>query len=133
MKKIIFIALLFLTTIAFETKAQTSFKQTVSNPTGVIVNTASDTMNLTLSQGYKSYSIQPIVVRNSGTAAGTATLYASLDGVNYVATGDTYTLTNVATNTTLWTVSKPAKYLRIIVGGATTVNATCSAKFIQGN
>lgn len=113
--------------------AQTSFKQTTSNPTGVIVNTASDTMNLTLSQGYKSYSVQPLIVKSSGTAAGTATLYASLDGVNYVSTGDTYTLTNITNNTTLWAVSKPAKYLRIIVGGATTVNATCSAKFIQGN
>lgn len=113
--------------------AQTaSFNQTASNPTGLVVNAGADTMNLTLTHAWNFCSIQPLFVKNTGTAAGTATLYYSVNGVDYITTGSTLSITDVARNSTVWTINKPAQYLRIIVTGGTTMNLTCSAKFAQG-
>lgn len=129
MKKILLIALLIC--IGFISEAQTSFNQTTTNPTGTITNTSSDTMNFTLTGGYRLVGIQPLIVKASGTAAGTATLYGSINGADYVTTGSALTLTDVTRNTTVWALTAPTyRYFRIIVTGATTVSATASAKII---
>lgn len=128
MKKII--SIFCLVVLCYAAKAQTAFSQTATNPTGAILNTSVDTMVLVMSGGYNAaVGIQPVITRATGTMAGTAILYGSINGTNYVATGDTLTLTNAATNTTIWTKSQPIyKYFRILVGGATTVTGTASAK-----
>ena len=124
------VAILFL---SLGTYAQATFLQTASNPTGAIVNASVDTMNYTLSGTYTLVTIQPIITKLTGTAAGTSTLSYSLDGVNYVTTATTaLTLTNVTKNTTVWNVASSARYWRIITGGATTVTATCTAKILAG-
>lgn len=133
MKKIIL--LLSLLSFYFVTSAQVagSFSQTASNPTGAITNTSIDTVNYTLSHSYHIISAQVSVTKLTGTMAGTATLYYSVDGVRYIAVGTPLTLTNVANNTTVWDVTSAARFFRIITGGATTVTATVTAKISASN
>ncbi len=133
MKKIIILSFfLAMSVIGF---SQTSaFSQTASNPTGAILNTSVDTMSLTTIRDYESAGVQVVVTKATGTMAGTAILYGSLNGTNYVSTGDTLTLANSTTNTTIWTKTAPVwKYYRILVGGATTVTGTCAATFVGRN
>lgn len=113
----------------FAVQAQTSFKQTASNPTGAISNTSVDTMGVTLpSVYYPVVGVQVKVVKSAGTAAGTAVLYGSINGSDYTSTGDTLTLSNQTTNHGIFKLQTPHwKHYRILVGGATTVTATASA------
>lgn len=131
MKKIISLLFCFLVfTVA--SQAQTAFSHTASNPTGAILNTSSDTMTYSMQKGYASVAIQPVITRATGTMAGTSVLYYSVNGTNWVATGDTLTNTNTATNSTIWAKTVPARYWRIITSGATTVTGTTAAKIIIG-
>jgi hypothetical protein len=120
------ILLIFSMFVMYVVQAQT-FRQTTSNPNGAILNTSSDTMTYRLSRSFHIVSIQPVITKATGTMAGTAILQLSVNGTNYVST-DTLTLTNVTTNSIVWNKLTAANYLRIIVGGATTVTGTASAK-----
>lgn len=128
MKKIL-LGLCFALAVNSAMQAQTVFKHTVSNPTGLVSNTSSDTMNLQVSTSRNaSIGIQYKLSRSAGTAAGTAVLTASIDGVNYVTTSNSFSLTNVATQTVIWVITAPVyRYYRIITSGATTVTATTLA------
>lgn len=130
MKKILMILLFSMT--AYFSQAQASFSQTASNPTGAITNTSVDTMTYTLQKGYTLLSIQPVVTKATGTMAGWAVLDYSVNGTNWYVGTDSLSLTNVTTNTIVWNKAIAARYLRIRVGGATTVTGTCTAKVIQG-
>lgn len=130
MKRIIGILILCLTITA--ASAQSAFKYTTSNPTGAFTNTAVDTMNYTCTASYNLVTIQPVFTRATGTMAGTAILSYSVNGTNYVNT-DTLTMTNAATNTTVWNKASSARYWRIIRSGATTVTGTSAAKISAAN
>ena len=114
--------------LSFTVKAQVSFNHTTGNVKDTIVNTSIDTLSLTLSYSYNTVSIQPVVKKDTGTMEGTSVLYKSVNGTNWVATGDTLTLTNVTTNTAVWEKVSPCRYWRIITGGATTVTGSVAAK-----
>jgi hypothetical protein len=114
--------------LSFTVKAQVSFVGTATNSTNAITNTSVDTCYYTLSYSYATISIQPVVTKSTGTMAGTSVLYKSVNGTNWVATGDTLTLTNVTTNTTVWEKVSACRYWRIITGGATTVTGSVAAK-----
>lgn len=132
MKKIL--SILFFSMLIFTAvNAQSAFSHTTSNPTGAILNTSADTMTYSMQKGYSLVSIQPVITKATGTMAGTSVLYYSVNGTNWVATGDTMTNTNVTTNTTVWNKSSSAKYWRIITSGATTVTGTTAAKLIVAN
>lgn len=104
--------------------AQASFTPTSFNPTSGITNTSVDTSYYTLSKSYTHVCIQPTVTKATGTMAGWAVLEYSVDGANWVLTGDTLALSNVTTNTTVWNKITAARYFRIRTGGATTVTGT---------
>jgi len=106
--------------------SQVSFNHTTGNVKDSIHNTGIDTLTYTLTQSYGLVTIQPIVSKTSGTAAGTSILSISENGTNYVNT-DTLTLSNVTTNSILWNKGTAARYLRIITGGATTFDGTVKA------
>lgn len=133
MKKVILFLLLGLICSVGLQAQVGSFTHTASNPTGAVVNTAVDTMSYTLSKGYQLVGIQTIITKVSGTVAGTSVLYGSIDGTNYVSTGDTLTNTNVATNSFLVTKATPYKYWRILTTGSGTMSATTAAKIITGS
>lgn len=131
MKKILFIMALI--AFGFGANAQLiTFSHTASNPTGTVTNTGTDTMTA-LIPGYSAATgIQLVVTKTSGTVAGTARLYGSIDGTNYVATGDTLTLADAAVNTVIWTKSVPVYVnYRIRTTGSGTMVATTSAKAVQ--
>lgn len=129
MKKILFLVAMSMISIAGF--SQSNFNQTVANPTGALLNTTPDTMTVFAIHDYNFVGIQPVITKATGTQAGTAILNVSLDGVNWQPViGDTLTLSNVATNTTIWRFDNPVyNYYRIIVSGATTVTGFASAKF----
>ena len=120
-----------LVSLAWVSEAQVNFSHTASNPTGVVVNTASDTLTYTLTTGYNQVTIQPFITRNSGTLAGTVVLYYSVyrtGTTNWVPSGDTLTLSNGAVSApTAWTKNISAKRWRIITTGSGTVNMTTAA------
>jgi len=129
MKKVIFLMLLLVTAFQFtQAQASYSFSQTASNPTGAITNTSVDTMTYTLSKSYNLISIQPVVTKATGTMAGWAVLDYSVNGTNWYVGTDSLSLSDVTTNTIVWTKVIAARYLRIRVGGATTVTGTVTAK-----
>lgn len=131
MKKIIIVTMMAVMAIILSpavTKAQGSFSQTATNPTGAITNTSVDTMTYTLKHVYLLVSIQPVVTKATGTMAGWAVLDYSVNGTNWNIGTDTLALSNITTNTTVWNKSTASKYFRIRVGGATTVTGTASAK-----
>ena len=100
------------------------FKPTPSNSTSTVTNTSADTVSLYLPGFYNVVAIQPVVTKASGTMAGTVILQGSINGVNFVNT-DTLTLTNVTTNTGVFTKTNPPYvYYRAVQSGATTVSST---------
>lgn len=134
MKKIILLSLFLAGLAAFSPdtglKAQASFSQTTSNPTGAITNAGIDTMTYTLTKGYARNLFSSTYTRASGTAAGTMILEYKLGSAdNYKSdAGDTLTLANAASQTMYWNKTVTARYWRIRVGGGTTVTATLVAK-----
>lgn len=77
--------------------AQTSF----SPATGSVINAGSDTLHVSV-PGYQAVvGIQFIAKKDSGTVGGAAVLYGTIDGQNYVSTGDTLILADVPTNTAI--------------------------------
>lgn len=128
MKKFTLLILITTILLSFASYSQSSFVGTPSNPTNAIVNTSTDTLKISVSKGYQSLSIQPVIVRSSGTMAGMARLFYSVNGTGYIQT-DSVTLSNAASQYTIWQiVNKPARYLMITIGGATTVTGSASAK-----
>lgn len=128
MKKIIFLFLFSLVLSAVGICQ--SFTYTATNSGGTFTNTAADTMYFSVPKDYLYHGIQVVITRATGTMAGTAVLYGTIDGTNYVTTGDTLTTTNAAKNSAIWTKTNPVynKY-RIIRSGATTVTGSSAAKF----
>lgn len=116
--------------ISYQSKAQASFLQTTTNTTGTITNAGIDTMTIRLTKGYDNLLIDAVIVRTSGTTAGTAILEWSLRGSVYKSdVGDTLTQTNAASQTLYWKkTATTARYWRIRIGGGTTVVATATAK-----
>ena len=122
MKKILFLFALVVGMLT--TQAQNS---TVINGNLVdTLQTGGDTVTYTISTtaGYSAIGIQPVVTKVSGTVAGSVILYGSLDGINYVSLGDTMSLTDVATNTTLWAkVTTPyTRYRLVFISSGTQVS-----------
>ncbi len=90
------------------------------------VNTTPAAKIITASAGYNAIGIQPVITKVSGTVAGKAYLLWSLDKVNYIKT-DSITLTNVTTNTAIWTKqTTPAGYYKVQVVGTGTMSAILS-------
>ena len=127
MKNIIAIIAMLLAATA--TQAQTL---TPTNSGDTLTN--ADTVNLDqrIRGEWKSVSFQATVTKVSGTVAGNAIFYGSLDGVNYVAIGaDTLTLSNAAKNTSVWTDSDAAylHYRVQIITTGTQVSVCTGAVF----
>ena len=86
-----------------------------------ITNAGTSSKVLVVTSGPSGVYMQAVFNRISGTGAGTAQLQGSLDGVNYVNIGSAYTITNVATQTTTFTITAPVpKYLKVLNTGSGT-------------
>lgn len=132
MKNLLFLLMALVMTVAFtsEVKAQSGTKMTVVSA-DTLANADTTSKIIQITGGFSSLAIQPIVKRLSGTAAGTVVLYGSIDGVNYVSTGDTMTLTNQVTNTKLFNVGLPAySYYKVIAISSGTVSEVLNVWYI---
>ena len=87
-----------------------------------IVNTGTVTKTLPpLTAGYSGAMIQANLTKISGTGAGTAQLQISLDGTNFVNSGSAFTITNVASQSTTFSISSPVPvYAQVLFTGSGT-------------
>ncbi len=121
MKKILLIASLSLF-------ALTSFAQsatvTMTGTGDTIVDTGTDFVVKQVEGVYQSVSVQAVFTKVGGTVAGTAILYASVDGTNYIRVNtDTLTMTNVTTNTKIWIVDDSSfMYYKVVFLGVGTMS-----------
>ena len=95
-----------------------------------VTNAGADTLDLTSKGSYANLAIQVYIDSVSGTPDGSAKLYSSLDGVNFVQVGsDSLAIADVANQSYFWNIA-PSKFLyyRIIVQGSGTMVVVPSAK-----
>ncbi len=88
-----------------------------------ITNTGTITrvINGPLSGGWGGLSVQVVLTKLSGTGAGTLKIQGSNDGTNYVDIGSAFTITNVATQSTIFYVTAPLPaYIRATATGSGT-------------
>ena len=132
MKKYLIVLLML---FAFGLQAQTLY--TFTRPTSATLDTIVDTGNVPLTfilrGAYDSAAIQVNVAKvGSVTVAGSCICQHSVNGTTYhtmATVGDTLALTNVATNSKIWTLTNPAyPYYKIICTGSGTMKAVASAK-----
>lgn len=130
MKKFIFILLAF---VAFATVSEAQVVDAGAADT--LTNADTGTFEKKTNQdAYLCYSIQPVINRLSGTLAGTIVLYGSNNDTVYVSTGDTITLTNTATfSTMIYPVDKQFKYYQVRFVTSGTVSARCRVLFYYKN
>ena len=101
--------------------------------TGTATLTNADTVEITQTvEGvYNTVSLQVVITKYSGTAAGTAILMGSVDGTNYLDINtDTLTLANQTTNTKAWVLEGSMfKYYKVNVITTGTVSAQAKGYF----
>lgn len=131
MKKFILISI-GLFCFALLGKAQT-IPMTAS--TATVTNTATVTLTAQVKGANNVVSIEYIATKTSGTVAGTATLYGSVNGVTYsvVPTGiikgaaNAYTNTDVTKNSYVWVITPSVyQYYQVQIAGSGTMVATVS-------
>lgn len=113
MKKYILLMLAFL---GFATFGQTAIplKGSSGANSDTVTNAGTEYLTIQTTGNASSYGFQFVGTKISGTVGGTVTLQCSVDGVNYVdvdaslTTVDSYTNTNVTTNTYITQVSRPS-------------------------
>ena len=122
MKKLVLLLVIVLGVIG--AKAQTNF--TNSGDTITNSGTVSATAEIKNAGGI---GIQAVVTKISGTVAGTAVLQGSLDGSSYYTIStDTLTLSDVSSQTLIWTVSENY-YInyKVLFTGSGTMSAKAEA------
>lgn len=126
--------MLILGFVLYAGQAQTLY--TFTRPTSATLDTIVDTGNVPLTfilrGAYDSAAIQVNVAKATGTVAGTCVCQYSVNGTTYhtmAAVGDTLTLSNVATNSKIWTLTDPYyPYYKVLCTGSGTMKAVASAK-----
>lgn len=86
------------------------------------------TKTFTATAGYSALGIQVVTTKVSGTVAGKAYLYSSLDGTNYTLTDSSAAFADQTTNTAFFTkTTTPYVYYRVrvqdAIGGSTSTQA----------
>lgn len=125
MKKISFL-IAILIALSYSGISQTRFTHTAGNVKDSIKDTGLDTLSYSLSRSYQLVSIQPVITKATGTMAGKSYLWSSVDGSNWKL-NDSLTLSDLTTNSVIWTKASAARFWIVITGGATTVTATVKA------
>ena len=129
MKKILFLASLVIGFVSMASAQRATLMPLVAGDT--IVNTGAVTKTFTASAGYSALGVQPVVTKISGTVGGTLFLYQSLNGSDYVKSGDSLNLANVATNTVFWShQTVPGVYYRVIATGTGTMSAVLRLNYV---
>lgn len=118
MKKLI--GLLILIAASYFSQAQVSvLMPLIAGDT--IANTGTVAKTVQITTGNSGIVLQANLTKISGTGAGSAQLQISLDNVNYVNSGSAFTITNVASQSTTFSVAAPVpQFVRILFTGSGT-------------
>lgn len=119
MKKLLFLfaAITLITATCF---SQVSVKLPLAAG-DTIVNTGTSSKVLQITTAPSGVVLHVVLTKISGTGAGTTVCQGSLDGVNYVTIGSSYTITNTATQSTVFYITAPVpQYLKILSTGSGT-------------
>jgi len=133
------IALMSLATFTANAQAPNTLKNMLSSPTHVSTDTVTDAgvkLQSVAVPGYQEVvTIQTVITKINGTVAGTVIIQGSLDGVNYTTIGtDSYTATNVATQSKTWSVNPSTfAYYRVSYTGTGTMSAKINSKLLHRN
>ncbi len=129
MKKILFLATMVIGYSSIASAQRATLMPLIAGDT--IVNTGTVTKTITASAGYSALGIQPVVTKISGTVGGTLFLYQSLNGSDFVKTGDSLNLTNITVNTVFWSQrTVPGVYYRVIATGTGTMSAVLRLNYV---
>jgi fructose-specific component phosphotransferase system IIB-like protein len=121
MKKFLSLLLVAGLFTASEAKAQSATLMPLVAGDSISTSSSLDTVSKVISAtaGYSALGIQVVTTKVSGTVAGKAYLYSSLDGTNYVVTDSSSAFANPTTNTAFFTkVTTPYTYYKVQVRGA---------------
>lgn len=95
------------------------------------VNTGTASKVIIASAGYQGIAVQAKVTKISGTAGGTVKMQGSLDGTNYTDIGSAYTVTDVASQSTMFYVTGPLPYyIRVLQTGTGTMSAVLTVRYV---
>lgn len=128
MKKLLAFLICTITVFALATPAKAQRATLMPLVAGdTIVNAGTVNKVFTVTAGYSVVGIQVVVTKISGIVAGTVTPQVSLDGTNYLTLpgASALTLTDVATNTQVWSITGgvPWTYFRLRGAGSGTMSA----------
>jgi hypothetical protein len=125
MKRILFFLMLIVG--VYSAQAQRATLITLAAGDTISTSSSLDTVSkvIPITAGYSALGIQVVTTKVSGTVAGKAYLYSSLDGTNYVVTDSSAAFANQTTNTAFFTkATVPYVYYKVQVrdaaGGAST-------------
>lgn len=136
MKKFILLFALMFSIAGISNAQSYTMLSSVGNTSDTNTNAETVTLTKAITGSFAVISVQAVVTKLSGTAAGNIVLQGTVNGTNYVnltdlcqpSANDTFTLTNVTTQSCMWTIT-PSKYIGYRL--AFTTSGTVSAK-VQG-
>lgn len=130
MKKILFILIAALS-VSFASHAQ--FATVMPLATGdTLVDAGTSAKVITSTGGYSGIAVEVLLSKQSGTGAGTVKLMGSNDGSNYTQIGNSYTITDVASQSTMFYVTGPLPvYIKVLATGSGTEHVVQTVKYVQ--
>lgn len=128
MKLLIFILLAF--TVGLTATAQRAIVMPLAAG-DTIVNGGTSAKVILATAGYSGAAVQVVLTRLSGTAGGSTVIQGSNDGTNYTTIGSAYTITNSATQNTVFYVAAPLPvYLKVLSTGTGTMSVVQTVKYV---
>lgn len=127
MKKIVFLLIVVTSLFTAKVNAQSATLMALVAGDSISTSASKDTVDkvLTATGPYHTMGIQVVTTKISGTVAGKAYLYSSIDGTNYTVTDSSAAFTDVTTNTAFFTkTSVPYTYYKVQVRAADGANST---------
>lgn len=95
------------------------------------VNTGTASKVIRVTAGYYGIVIQAKATEISGTSAGTIKVQGSLDGTNYTDIGSAYTVTDVASQSTMFYVTTALPtYIRVLQTGSGTMSSILTVRYV---
>jgi hypothetical protein len=126
MKKILFL-LLVIAGLSYTSQAQRATLMSLAAGDSISTSSSLDTVSkvITLTAGYSALGVQVVTTKVSGTVAGKAYLYGSIDGTNYVVTDSSAAFVDQTTNTAVFTkATVPYVFYKVQVRSATGATST---------
>jgi hypothetical protein len=128
MKKILFVLIALIGFTAVNAQRATVMPLAVGD---TIANTGTASKIITITGGYSGAAIQVVLTKISGTGAGTVKLMGSNDNTNFTQIGSSFTITDVASQNTVFYVSAPLPvYVKVLATGSGTESVLQSVSYV---